>query len=208
MKTLIILFLFAFLVNSGFSQQALFSYGSDGKKTAFIFEPALKLSELNDQFAALIGVKFAVIFLDRYEIGARINFLQNTITPPEGRFGPDAPRMELISGGIEPGYQFRLSNLFSFYPSCFVGYGYTNYRHKSGTFSGKYFRIVEPNISLSYRLTSRLEFKLGANYRQVFNVDKIRYSTVTIGFSPGAWDVPIELNHFNLEAGLRIRLTR
>lgn len=209
MKTIIVVLLFSLGLGYSYSQDTSIRFESNQTKGVFVLEPIFKLTQLNDQSASIIGLKLDWVLFNKYEIGAKINYLKNNvITPTDFRFYPDSPEIELFYAGIEPGYKFPLSEKVSIYSSFFIGYGYTSYSHISGTFDGKYFLIIEPSISFAYNIINLIELKLGANYRNAFNVNEIHYSTYSTGFSPSEYDVPIELNHLNFEVGLRFQLLK
>ncbi|MBA4252324.1 MAG: hypothetical protein C0425_04510 [Chlorobiaceae bacterium] len=209
MKTLILILLLSFTIGNTFSQEDSFYFESKRNNGVFVVEPIYKLTQLNDQSASLIGLKLDWVLFNKYEMGAKLNYLKNNvITPTDFRFYPDSPEMELFYGGIEPGYKFPLSEKVSIYSSFFIGYGYASYNHISGTFDGKYFWIIEPSISIAYNIIDLIELKLGANYSNAFNINEIHYSTYSVGFAPSEYDIPIELNHLNFEVGLRFQLLR
>ena len=75
MKNSILFFLLFSLVDSAYGQMTSVGYEADNKRYAFGIEPAVSITQFNDQSAVLIGGKLDWILKNQFRMGAKVSML-------------------------------------------------------------------------------------------------------------------------------------
>jgi len=139
--------------------------------------PVMKFSEINDQFAALVGGRAGFIINRALLIGIEGYGLVNEIEV-------STPRNRLLDfgyGGLFFGYVNRSQKLVHLSIHSLVGVGGLHYRPDYYYDWVDAIFVFEPGVDLMLNVTKRFRIGLGGTYRFVSDVDLDRLSNSDIG---------------------------
>jgi hypothetical protein len=133
--------------------------------------PVVKATEINDEFALLVGGRGGWIIDHTFVIGFGGYGLVNDIDAESSKFGRN---LELGYGGLELEFILASRKLLHLSVGGLIGAGGLTYRDRDfDGFDGPddAFFIAEPNISLMLNVTPYFRIGFGGSYRFIHDVE-------------------------------------
>ena len=175
---LFVIMLFVFAVNLAAQEQTLFN---DDYKTSGFGGPVVKFTNINDQFAVLIGGRGGWILNHSLLLGGGLYGVANEVDAPEGALPLEGPLdIEFGYGGFELEYIIHPKSLVHYSVYTLIGAGATNYVKKFNSFfesneqAGEtdFLFVLQPAVNAELNVTTWFRLNAGISYLLVVGVDQ------------------------------------
>jgi hypothetical protein len=144
--------------------------------------PEIKFTQINNEFAVLVGGKGAWIVNHTFSIGGGGYGLVNRLPMIVNN---EEMYVNFGYGGLILEYIMDSDKLLHYTFSALIGGGGIGYRdrddHNVGGSENKAFFIVEPGANAEANITSFFRINLGVSYRLLSNVSMERYNQENLG---------------------------